>query len=132
MKLSKLSLYSLGLFSLLVVSAVPALADKIPTRRPSDYGDKDSQVQLSAPGFSTINQDGVTLALNSVFCNSCTPGDPNGISNLENFFDINLATGAELNSLTFGPGFDTTSLAFAVVQFDSTIPGDPCNNGGTY
>jgi hypothetical protein len=131
MKLSRLFL-SLASFTILFICVAPGWADKIPSKRPSDYGDQDSQVLLTTPSFSTITQDNVTLALDSVFCNSCTPGDPNNATNLEYFFAINLASGGTLSSLTFGPGFDTNSQAFAVVQFDNSIPGDPCNSGGTY
>jgi hypothetical protein len=132
MKLSRFSLSSLGLMSLLLISSL-SWGDKIPRKQPSDYGDQDSQVALTTPAFTPINQDGVTLDLNSVFCNSCTPGDINNTTNLEYFFDITLSSGSALTSLTFGPGFDTSSLqSYGVVQFDSTIPGDPCNVGGSY
>jgi hypothetical protein len=132
MKLSRFSLSSLGLMSLLLMSCL-SWGDKIPRKQPSDYGNQTSQVALTTPGFTTINQDGVTLGLNSVFCNSCTPGDINNTTNLEYFFDITLSSGSALTSLTFGPGFDTSSLqAYGVVQFDSTIPTDPCNVGGIY
>ncbi len=131
MKLSKFSLSSLGLLSLLLVSSL-SFGDKIPRKQPSDYGDQDSQVELTPPAFTEIAQDGVTVDLNSVFCNSCIPGDPNNATNLEYFFDIHLAAGSTLASLTFGPGFDTNLQSYGIVQFDSTIPGDPCNSGGTY
>lgn len=130
MKFSKLSLYALAVLSLLAISALPGFADKIPTKRPSSYGDQDSQVLLAAPSFAQVSQDGVTVTLDSVFCNSCSPGNP---TNLEYFFDINLAADATLSSLTFGPGFDISDpLAFSVVQFDPAIPGDPCTNGSSY
>jgi hypothetical protein len=130
MKATKLSLSLAVLFALIVTAVVPVWADKIPTKRPSSYGDQNSQVQLTAPSFSTT-QDDVSLTLNSVFCNSCSPGNP---TNLEYFFDITLGTGANLASLTFGPGFDTsTPDAFAVVQFDPAAePGDACSDGTNY
>jgi len=129
MKLSRLLLYIVGLAILMICSA-PGWADKIPTKRPSSYGDQDSQVQLTAPSFSAT-QDGVSLTLNSVFCNSCSPGSP---TNLEYFFDITLSAGANLASLTFGPGFDTsTPDAFSVVQFNPAAdPGDACSDGTNY
>ena len=129
MKVSKISLSAAAFVCLFLTNAVLVWADKIPVRRPSDYGDQTSQVQLTTPSFTTVTQDGVTLGLDSVFCNSCSlPSSP---TNLEYFFDITLAPGANLASLTFGPGFDTADLQnFGVVQFDNSLDGNPCESGG--
>jgi hypothetical protein len=133
MRLSRLLLFLAGL-AVVFICVAPSWAGKIPSKRPSDFGDSTSDVQLDTPTFAPINQNGVTLDLNSVFCNSCSL--PTSPTNLEYFFDINLASGASLTSLTFGPGFDTTDLSnFGIVQFDPTDPanaGDPCVSGTTY
>jgi len=135
MRLSKL-LFSVAGLATVLVCATPGWADKIPTKRPSDYGDQDSQVQLTTPTFTTITQDGVTLSLDSVFCNSCVEGALATATNLEYFFDINLTSGSSLNSLIFGPGFDTEDPnAFSVVQFDpadAALSGDACTDGTNY
>ncbi|HSS97920.1 MAG TPA: hypothetical protein VLK33_12860 [Terriglobales bacterium] len=106
----------------------------MPKKRPSEYGDPTSDVQLTTPAFTQTTVDGVTLDLNSVFCNSCSL--PTSPTNLEYFFDITMVSGGALNSLTFGPGFDTTDLQnFAIVQFDPADPanaGDACVSSGTY
>lgn len=133
MRLSRLLLSFAGL-AILFSFAVPAWAGKVPSKRPSEYGDPTSDVQLTTPSFTPTTVDGVTLDLNSVFCNSCSlPASP---TNLEYFFDITMVAGGTLNSLTFGPGFDTTDLQnFAIVQFDPADPanaGDACVNSGTY
>jgi hypothetical protein len=65
MKPTRLSLSLAILFTLIVTAIVPVWADKIPTKRPSSYGDQTSQVQLTAPSFSAT-QDDVSLTLNFV------------------------------------------------------------------
>jgi|ERR1051325_1112581 hypothetical protein len=137
MRLSRLFLSLAGL-AILFICVAPGWADKIPTKRPSSYGDNTAEIQLTSPSFSPVTQDGVTVSLNSVFCNSCqvTP------TNLEYFFDITLTAGATLNSLSFGPGFDTdNSLAFALVQFNPVVDlndpndpnaGDACTDGTNF
>jgi len=128
MRLSRLFLSLAGL-AVLFICVAPGWADKIPRKQPSDFGDNTSHVQLTTPTFTTISQDGVTLSLASVFCNSCSlPSSP---TNLEYFFQINLASGADLTSLSFGPGFDVNDLSnFGVVQFDNSADGNPCESGG--
>jgi hypothetical protein len=135
MKLSRLFLSLAGL-AILFICVAPGWADKIPTKRPSSYGDASSDIQLTSPSFSPVSQDGVTVSLNSVFCNSCQSGP----TDLQYFFDITMVDGATLNSLTFGPGFDTTNpQAFAFVQFNPVVSGpddpnfgDSCTDGTNY
>jgi len=122
-------LLSLAGLAILLSCVAPGWADKIPRKQPSDFGDQTSDVQLTTPAFTAINQDGVSLDLVSVFCNSCSL--PDSPTNLEYFFQINLADGANLASLAFGPGFDVNDLSnFGVVQFDNSLDGNPCENGG--
>src|SRR5690242_5202002 len=137
MRLSKLFL-SLAGFAILSICVAPSWADKIPTKRPSSYGDASSDIQLTSPSFSPVSQDGVTVSLNSVFCNSCQAAP----TDLQYFFDITMVAGATLNSLTFGPGFDTANpQAFAFVQFNPVVDpndpndpnaGDSCTDGTNY
>lgn len=132
MKISKLLLSFAGLAALFC--ATHGWADRIPRTKPSDYGVPTTQIQLTSPAFSTTTTDDVTLGLDSVFCNGCDPNDASTIFGLEYFFDINLAQGASLNSLTFGPGFDTTNLEnFTAVVFDSKpSDGDLCGDTSNY
>jgi hypothetical protein len=131
MRLSRLLLSVAGL-AILFACIAPGWADKIPTKRPSSYGDETAQVKLTPPSFDSVTVDGVTISLDSVFCNSCqtTP------TNLEYFFDINLAPGATLTSLTFDKGFSTSDpLAFGFVQFNPVLASgdfDACSDGTNY
>jgi len=127
MRLSKVFLSVIGLLALLI-SVFPGWAGTLPVKRPSDYGQSDGQVQLTTPAFSPITQDGVTITLDSVFCsvNDCAGGggDPTGQS-ITYFFGINLASGSQISSLTFGPGFDIGDFAYTGIEFDSTFTCDP-------
>ena len=136
MQLSKTSLLTTTLVVLLFAGVSIGWAGVQPIKRPSDYGVTGGQVELDKPDFTPVSVDGVSLQLNSVFCavNDCG-GDPTA-SNLAYFFAINLAPGAQLDSLTFGPGFDEISLGLSgPVVFDDSLDSNDntfCASGGTY
>jgi hypothetical protein len=134
MKLSRVFLSLLGLLFLLVMT-VPSWAGPLPRKKPSDYGVSDQQVQLANPSFATISQNGVTISLDSVFCsvNDCAGGGGNPTDqSITYFFAINLAAGAQIDSLTFGTGFATFDGAFSGIDPDLTFscaPGHTCAPG---